>query len=994
MTVTRVEIERGLDDVTRPFLALLTTLHASLGGVTEIRIMRESATAAGKKEVWAARIAPADVDALVDGLRPTGDAPRVAIPRGDHPRSGEANVYFSLGAVRPDPAWPTGPSIRPAKHTASNKDIIAYPWVVVDVDPEREPKDRSATDEEKSAALAVAEAVRAELAGRGVLTALANSGNGYHLLARQSWTDDSVVKDSSNAMKALLLRLHGKFSTPSAKVDIGTHNPGRIMKLYGTVATKGPDAAEAPHRLSSVDVATLPAPMDVFAAVQEPDPPPKVPKGRSTNAGNARSAGPDRTRTEAFTAWRSAALAALDLDAVYGGWLTGKANGNGWLECRDPESPSGDRNPSAQVADGTGTDERGRFHSFRTSSGMSAFDFVEARGRAVGFDAACRLIGELSGVPYPSPRPRAPGDGGGDSGEPADPLADLVERWAAGTDNAARSRIFDAAILAAVALSSVEEEAAIEEIIAATGMSRSAVQRAANAARRARRQAQGRAQREERTQARPEPPRPNIVIVDYVQNSDAIETLFNKLLAIIVPTERFFQQGKDLVYVQKGRPPVVLNDHNLPGILSSYLELALLKATDAGNEFERYTVLSLELARAFLVAPSVGHRLPVLTSYVRSPVFDREWRFIARFGYHPESGIFYDGPPVVPRGGSTAIAAAVNDFRWKADADRVNFVGAMLTGLTMPHWSLGHPFLAINGNKPGVGKSTLANVLAIVTEGALPSAITLTANDEEFEKQIATRVEAGDRVVVVDNAKSRGPISSAVLERSITAPRLNFRRLGSNTSISRPENDVLFVLTMNVTQLGADLRRRALPLNLEVTGNVRNVPYAAKRLERDVLAARLDILAELAGMVESWLAAEKPMPVTPARHSTDQCWAETIDGVLQHAGFEGFLSNLSESEHAFDEDYDALRDVCAAHHGDGFHTSAEWAAVLVDGALRERLRDPRGNALSPKSQSTRVGQLFSPYLDEAFTVDDGVFVLREHVPRKGHPSIYGFVPQE
>ena len=40
MTVSRAEIERGLDDVTRPFLALLTTLHATVGGVTEIRIIR------------------------------------------------------------------------------------------------------------------------------------------------------------------------------------------------------------------------------------------------------------------------------------------------------------------------------------------------------------------------------------------------------------------------------------------------------------------------------------------------------------------------------------------------------------------------------------------------------------------------------------------------------------------------------------------------------------------------------------------------------------------------------------------------------------------------------------------------------------------------------------------------------------------------------------------------------------------------------------------
>ena len=158
MPLSRAEIERGLDDVTRPFLALLTTLHASFGGVTEIRIIR-------RKVIWAARIAAGDVDGLVAALRPLGHIPREVIPTGDHPRSGEGNIYFALGAVRPDPAWPTGPHIRRAKTTAKDADILAYPWAVVDVDPERDPKDRSASDTEKAEALAVAEAVRAELAG-------------------------------------------------------------------------------------------------------------------------------------------------------------------------------------------------------------------------------------------------------------------------------------------------------------------------------------------------------------------------------------------------------------------------------------------------------------------------------------------------------------------------------------------------------------------------------------------------------------------------------------------------------------------------------------------------------------------------------------------------------------------------------------------------------------------------------------------------------------
>ena len=51
MGVSRADVERGLDEVTRPFLAHVTALHAAHGGVTEIRVIRRGV-------IWATRIAP------------------------------------------------------------------------------------------------------------------------------------------------------------------------------------------------------------------------------------------------------------------------------------------------------------------------------------------------------------------------------------------------------------------------------------------------------------------------------------------------------------------------------------------------------------------------------------------------------------------------------------------------------------------------------------------------------------------------------------------------------------------------------------------------------------------------------------------------------------------------------------------------------------------------------------------------------------------------
>jgi len=107
------------------------------------------------------------------------------------------------------------------------------------------------------------------------------------------------------------------------------------------------------------------------------------------------------TAPASWTSWREKALASLPLESVYGPWLTGAKSGESWFECRDPDSPSGDQNPSSGVADGTGDATRGTFHSFRTGDNTSVFDFMLRHGLAASFGEALKKVAEYSGVPLP-----------------------------------------------------------------------------------------------------------------------------------------------------------------------------------------------------------------------------------------------------------------------------------------------------------------------------------------------------------------------------------------------------------------------------------------------------------------------------------------------------------------------------------------------------------------------------------------------------------------
>jgi hypothetical protein len=214
--------------------------------------------------------------------------------------------------------------------------------------------------------------------------------------------------------------------------------------------------------------------------------------------------------------------------------------------------------------------------------------------------------------------------------------------------------------------------------------------------------------------------------------------------------------------------------------------------------------------------------------------------------------------------------------------------------------------------------------------------------EAEFEKQIATRVETGDRVVVVDNAKTRKPIESPVC---ITYTRLNFRRLGSNTSITRSQNDIIFCLSMNLTALGQDLRRRAAPVNLVVEQDVRGTTYAQADIVGFVFGHRLAIVGEMADTARTWLDQDRPGCENPARHSTSQLWASTLDAILRFAGFNGLLTNFKGSAHAFDpalrDDVGGLQEVQRQLPGDRRGVGRAAPGRAVGGLLPRRARQPQ-----------------------------------------------------
>ena len=186
-----------------------------------------------------------------------------------------SGVYVTLNPVRPELASTAANVLRRAERGTStgDGDVLSRRWLLIDLDPCRA-SNVSSTEAEHDAARTLAGRISAALTAEGwPEPVVCDSGNGAHLL----YSLDCPA-DDSGLVKRVLERLAERFDSPMVKVDRGVDNPARISKVYGTLACKGENTLERPHRGSSVlsvpvQLATVdPELLEVFAGSERPAP--------------------------------------------------------------------------------------------------------------------------------------------------------------------------------------------------------------------------------------------------------------------------------------------------------------------------------------------------------------------------------------------------------------------------------------------------------------------------------------------------------------------------------------------------------------------------------------------------------------------------------------------------------------------------------------------------------------------------------------------------
>lgn len=161
----------------------------------------------------------------------------------------DSNVYITLNNIKPEcySREQRDRFITNTKVQTSDNDICGYEWLFIDADPKR-PAGVSSTDEQLNQAKSIGNKVYVFMKNLGFnepLTAM--SGNGIHLLYKIRLRNS---EENKTLIKNCLLVLDMLFSNDYVDIDKTNFNPARICKLYGTMARKGSNTPENPHRMS------------------------------------------------------------------------------------------------------------------------------------------------------------------------------------------------------------------------------------------------------------------------------------------------------------------------------------------------------------------------------------------------------------------------------------------------------------------------------------------------------------------------------------------------------------------------------------------------------------------------------------------------------------------------------------------------------------------------------------------------------------------------
>ncbi len=444
----------------------------------------------------------------------------------------------------------------------------------------------------------------------------------------------------------------------------------------------------------------------------------------------------------------------------------------------------------------------------------------------------------------------------------------------------------------------------------------------------------------------------------YVRDRDGA---IGEVVSVLADSGRVYRYGDDVVVDETSNGDfclrtICIGDRVAPG--ASICVSRWVMCRIGGGETKRQYEVPTSVLAAALTIPEYRNQLPEICHYSKRPIFAADFSFLSG-GYHPEHRIlihsnWQDGIEAdeAPEGAllseiAPCLHRVLSTFCFATVDDMHMTVAILITGILSNHF-IGDPkpLIVLEGNRPGIGKTLLAQVIGVILDGSVPSTIPYSGSEEEVAKTIAAHVDGNHQsVLILDNCRNGNnkPIQSPMLESMCVSAYVTLRRLGHTELIRRP-NHYQWLLTMNDPRLNADLASRSVLVRLSHDGDPGQRSFEISRILAFVEEHRNEILGELIRLIRIWIARQ-----CPRSHHRHRCaeWAQVVGGVMSAIGagtlFQNHDSRIGEvdqqrqqiqelAQRVFQQTgplngwyLDVTDTTCAATVG---HLPSEWALYL------------------------------------------------------------------
>jgi hypothetical protein len=387
------------------------------------------------------------------------------------------------------------------------------------------------------------------------------------------------------------------------------------------------------------------------------------------------------------------------------------------------------------------------------------------------------------------------------------------------------------------------------------------------------------------------------------------------------------------------------------------------------------TELPLSLVKAY-VGMQWWPGVPRVTRMATAPVVRPDWTVAWEAGYDAGSTVYITeaSAPFDAELNQANVGMLVSwlrgffaPFAFEHETSWADALGLALTPIIVSALPQSAPVPGgiITANKPGSGKTVLAQVIASMGSG-VPATPQPLPSVDGMKTHVTTLLNGGGKpVVVFDNVKAS--LDSDALESLLTSRTWIDRKFRTQEDFTL-RNDTQWLFTLNGATASPDMIRRLvmIPLDVERSGVAWDPLIMGK-----VLANLKMLRAALVVLVEWWVKCGKP--VGSQSRSGFEDWFETVSGILEAAGVEGFNAAYEDTAHSVynaDEDLADIVERIARVMGTGsaWKSGELWnsaydvlGAGLSSAAMADRqaLADwlKAGDANGARGGSTKVGRV-------------------------------------